>query len=167
MNKKFLVLAIAAAATATSASAATVYKDDTSTFNVGGRAEFRGDFVGQDDGDKIDGTMANKSRFRLNLGGETQITDNLTGFGFYEAEQTVKSSGNNEANDNFTQRYMFAGFGTEYGKVSFGRQDTATVMISQMSDISTYSGGQKHLPKQVTSKLTTLSCTLVTSSMML
>lgn len=143
MNKKFLVLAIAAAATATSASAATVYKDDTSTFNVGGRAEFRGDFVGQDNGEKIDGTMANKSRFRLNLGGETQITDNLTGFGFYEAEQTVKSSGNNEANDNFTQRYMFAGFGTEYGKVSFGRQDTATVMISQMSDISTYSGGQK------------------------
>lgn len=141
MNKKLLVLAIAAAAT--SASAATVYKDDTSTLNVGGRAEFRGDFIGTDSGDEIDGSMNNASRFRLNIGGETQITDGLTGFGFYEAEQGVNSSGNNDANNDFTQRYMFAGLGTDYGKVSFGRQDTATVMISQMSDISTYSGGQK------------------------
>lgn len=143
MNKKLLVLAIAAAATATSASAATVYKDDSSTLNVGGRAEFRGDFVGTDSGDEIDGSMNNASRFRLNVGGETQITDGLTGFGFYEAEQGVNSSGDNDANTDFTQRYVYAGLGTNYGDFSFGRQDTATVMISQMSDISTYSGGQK------------------------
>ncbi|MCF7353980.1 porin [Vibrio sp. CK2-1] len=143
MNKKLLVLAIAAAATATSASAANVYKDGTTTLDVGGRAEFRGDFIGTDSGDEIDGTMHNASRFRLNVGGETQITDGLTGFGFYEAEQGVKSSGDNDASSDFTQRYMFAGLGTKFGDVSFGRQDTATVMISQMSDISTYSGGQK------------------------
>ncbi|TVO40055.1 porin [Vibrio algivorus] len=143
MNKKLLVLAIAAAATATSASAANVYKDGTNTLDIGGRAEFRGDFIGTDSGDEIDGSMMNNSRFRLNVGGETQITDGLTGFGFYEAEQTVISSGNNDANSDFKQRYMYAGFGTNYGDVSFGRQDTATVMISQMSDISTYSGGQK------------------------
>lgn len=143
MNKKLLVLAIAAAATATSASAANVYKDGTNTLDIGGRAEFRGDFIGTDSGDEIDGSMMNNSRFRLNVGGETQITDGLTGFGFYEAEQTVVSSGNNTANSDFKQRYMYAGFGTNYGDVSFGRQDTATVMISQMSDISTYSGGQK------------------------
>lgn len=146
MKKTYIALAIAALATAAGANAATVYKTDATQFDIGGRAEFRGDFIGTDGGQEIDGTMHNASRFRINFAGETKITDNLSGIGFYEAEQGVNSSSDNskgEKGTDFNQRYVFAGFKTNVGNFTFGRQDTSTVMISQMSDITTYSGAQK------------------------
>ncbi|MGL6258400.1 porin [Vibrio sp. WXL103] len=151
MKKNVIALAVAAAAVATGANAATVYDNDGTELKVGGRAEFRGDFIGTG-GSEIDGTMANKSRFRLNLGGSTEISNNLSAFGFYEAEQGVYSSNDNsigEADDDddgdnpFTQRYLFAGLKGDFGAVSFGRQDTAAVIISQMSDVTTFTGAQK------------------------
>lgn len=144
MKKTYIALAIAALATAAGANAATVYKTDATQFDIGGRAEFRGDFIGNPgSGKEIDGTMRNASRFRINFAGETKITDNLSGIGFYEAEQGVTSSADNDATTDLTQRYVFAGFKTNVGNFTFGRQDTSTVMISQMSDITTYSGAQK------------------------
>ncbi|GAA5647068.1 porin [Vibrio proteolyticus] len=152
MNKTLIALALAAVAGG--ASAATdfspavnggdntnaIYSADGANLFLGGRAEFRGDFNGNEDGSDIDGTMADKSRVRLNVGGTTQITDTLSGFGFYEAEQTTKS-----ANDDskFQQRYAYVGLMGTYGAVSFGRQNTAGVQISDMSDIATYTGDQK------------------------
>ncbi|CAH0528994.1 porin [Vibrio hippocampi] len=126
-----------------SALAAEVYNSDGTSLAVGGRAEFRGDFAGKDSGEELDGTMNNKSRFRLNADMNTSITSDLDGFAFYEAEQTVNSSSGNDSNTDFKQRYMYVGLSTNGNSVSFGRQDTAVVQISQMSDISTYSGDQK------------------------
>ncbi|MGR5118628.1 porin [Vibrio astriarenae] len=143
MNKTLIALAVSAAAVATGANAANVYSSEGTELNIGGRAEFRGDFVGKSNGEELDGSMSNKSRFRLNVGGTTEITDSLSGFGFYEAEQGVTSSGDGDANDDFTQRYMFAGLKGDFGAISFGRQDTAAVQISQMSDVTTFSGAQK------------------------
>ncbi len=144
MNKNLITLAVSAAAVvaASGVNAANVYSSDGTELNIGGRAEFRGDFIG-DSGNEIDGTMANNSRFRLNLGGTTEITSDLSGFGFYEAEQGVNSSTSNDANTDFKQRYMFAGLSGSFGAVSFGRQDTAAVQISQMSDVTTFTGAQK------------------------
>ncbi|OIQ25276.1 porin [uncultured Vibrio sp.] len=146
MKKTLIALAVVAAAVSTGASAANVYSEDGTELNVGGRAEFRGDFIGKSEDGRIkevEGTMKNSSRFRLNVGGSTQISDTLSGFGFYEGEQGVKSSSGNEANDNFKQRYMYAGLQGNFGAVSFGRQDTAAVQISQMSDVTTFTGAQK------------------------
>ncbi|WP_146441851.1 porin [Vibrio kanaloae] len=140
-NKTLIALAIAATVSA-GANAANVYSQDGTELNVGGRAEFRGDFIGNG-GEEIEGTMANNSRFRLNVGGTTEINESLSGFGFYEAEQTVNSSSDNDANSDFKQRYMFAGLQGNFGAVSFGRQDTAAVQISQMSDVTTFTGAQK------------------------
>lgn len=147
MKKTLITLALASMAT--TASAANVYSQNGSELNIGGRAEFRGDFNGsesinKDTGDnKIEGTMENKSRFRLNVGGSTEINDNLTGYGFYEAEQTVNSSSDNNQETNFKQRYMYAGLKGNWGALSFGRQNTAGVQISDMSDIATFTGAQK------------------------
>lgn len=142
MNNKTLIALAVAATVSAGANAANVYSQDGTELNVGGRAEFRGDFIGNG-GEEIEGTMANNSRFRLNVGGTTEINESLSGFGFYEAEQTVKSSSDNTAEDTFKQRYMFAGLQGEFGAVSFGRQDTAAVQISQMSDVTTFTGAQK------------------------
>ncbi len=90
--------------------------------------------------------MDNASRFRVNVGGETRITDSLNGIGFYEAEQTVGNGGDdrNTGNTQFKQRYMYAGIVAGDNTVTFGKQDSATVQISQMSDnVSTHSGIQK------------------------
>ncbi|MCL9773835.1 porin [Vibrio methylphosphonaticus] len=147
--------AIAAAITTTlvsgSALAAEVYNSDGTSLSIGGRAEFRGDFQGQASGSELDGTMDNKSRVRINVGGETKITDSLSGIAFYEAEQTVvngsgvgSNSAQNAQNNAFTQRYMYAGLSTNGGDVTFGKQDAATVQISQMTDtVTTHSGIQK------------------------
>lgn len=144
MKKAVLASAVFAAMISGSALAAEVYNADGTSLKIGGRAEFRGDFIGSG-GKEIDGTMKNNSRVRLNIGGETQISDNLTGFGFYEAEQTVKSSSGKEGSaGKNTQRYMFAGIGTQFGDFSFGKQDTAGVQISQMSDDGQiWTGAQK------------------------
>ncbi|PSW14593.1 porin [Photobacterium rosenbergii] len=141
MKKTLITLALASMAT--TATAANVYSQNGSELNIGGRAEFRGDFNGKENGDKVDGTMQNKSRFRLNVGGSTEINDNLTGYGFYEAEQTVNSSDDNSQETNFKQRYMYAGLKGNWGALSFGRQNTAGVQISDMSDIATFTGAQK------------------------
>ncbi|PMK04510.1 porin [Vibrio sp. 10N.261.55.A7] len=146
MKKTLIALAVVAAAGSTGAHAANVYSSDGTELNVGGRAEFRGDFIGNG-GKEIEGTMANKSRFRLNVGGTTQISDTLSGFGFYEGEQGVGSSANDQGSTDtttsFKQRYMYAGLQGDFGAVSFGRQDTAAVQISQMSDVTTFTGAQK------------------------
>ncbi|MFV8461964.1 porin [Vibrio campbellii] len=142
MKKAVLASAVVAALVSGSSLAATVYSSDGTELKIGGRAEFRGDFIGSG-GEEIDGTMENKSRFRLNVGGTTEINNDLSGFGFYEAEQGVKSSADNEKTENFKQRYMYAGLAGNFGAVSVGRQDTAAAQISEMSDVTIYSGDQK------------------------
>lgn len=144
MKMAAIATAITTALVSGSALAAEVYNSDGTSLSVGGRAEFRGDFQGLDSGAKLDGTMDNESRFRLNVGGETQITSDLKGVAFYEAEQRVENSNSNGGNELFKQRYMYAGLSTNGNTVTFGKQDAATVQISQMSDnVSTYSGAQK------------------------
>ncbi|WP_394240240.1 porin [Vibrio astriarenae] len=143
MNKTLIALAVSAAAVATGANAANVYSSEGTELNIGGRAEFRGDFIGSG-GEEVEGSMANQSRFRLNVGGTTEITNSLSGFGFYEAEQGVGTDDDpNAQNSDFKQRYMFAGLKGDFGAISFGRQDTAAVQISQMSDVTTFTGAQK------------------------
>ncbi|MFA0159588.1 porin, partial [Vibrio sp. 10N.261.46.A3] len=142
MKKAVLASAVVAALVSGSSLAATVYSSDGTELKIGGRAEFRGDFIGSG-GKEIDGTMKNKSRVRLNVGGTTEITSDLSGFGFYEAEQGVTSSADNDETDSFNQRYMYAGFEGNFGAVSVGRQDTAAAQISEMSDVTIYSGDQK------------------------
>ncbi|GAA5645857.1 porin [Vibrio proteolyticus] len=143
MKKAAISTAILTALVSGSSLAATVYSNDGTELKIGGRAEFRGDFNGAEDGKDIEGTMKNKSRVRVNVVGSTQISDSLSGFGKYEAEQSVLSSGDKDANTEFKQRYAFAGLKGDFGSVSAGRQDTAGVQISDMSDIGTYTGDQK------------------------
>ena len=135
MKKAVLASAVVAALVSGSSLAATVYSSDGTELKIGGRAEFRGDFIGSD-GAEVEGTMEDKTRFRLNLGGKTELTDTVTAFGFYEAEQ---STGDSE----FDNRYMYAGVDFDGQAVSVGRQDMASVIVSDFTDITEFSGVQQ------------------------
>ncbi|CAK2993800.1 Outer membrane protein [Vibrio crassostreae] len=135
MKKAVLASAVVAALVSGSSLAATVYSSDGTELKIGGRAEFRGDFIGSG-GEEIEGTMEDKTRFRLNLGGKTELTDTVTAFGFYEAEQ---STGDSE----FDNRYMYAGVDFDGQAVSVGRQDMASVIVSDFTDITEFSGVQQ------------------------
>ncbi|ELJ8442006.1 anion-selective porin [Vibrio cholerae] len=145
MKKAAIAVAVLSAVVSGSTLAATVYDAEGTSLKVGGRLEFRGDFNGDDKGKEIEGTMLNKSRVRLNVAGETDIGAGMKGFGFWEAEQGVKSSAgtSTEQETTFKQRYMYVGMKGDFGSLSFGRQNTAGVQISDMSDIGTFTGDQK------------------------
>ncbi|YCO00617.1 porin [Vibrio sp. VNB-15] len=135
MKKAALTTAVLTALVSSPSFAATVYKDDGTELKVGGRVEFRGDFIGSD-GAEIDGSMEDASRARLNLKGKTDIGNGLSAFGVYEAEQKTGKS-------EFKNRYMYAGVSADAGDFSVGRQDMAAVIISDMTDITEFSGVQQ------------------------
>lgn len=132
MKTSAVASALFLALASTSTVAATVYSNDGTELSVGGRVEFRGDIQSDDDN-----TIADKTRARLNVKGSSQVSEDLTAFGFYEAEQ--------EAGAEFKNRYMFAGLDTNFGAFSAGTQDQAAVMISNISDITTFSGNQQNI----------------------
>ena len=135
MKKVVVASAVFAALTSGSALAATVYKADGTELKIGGRVEFRGDFIGSG-GDEVAGSMKDKSRARLNLKGKKELDDGKTAFAVYEAEQ-----GSGESD--FDNRYMYAGVDFDGHTLSFGRQDMAAVIVSDFTDISEFSGEQQ------------------------
>ncbi|WP_153448902.1 porin [Vibrio algicola] len=131
MKKAVLASAVLAALISTSSIAASVYKDDSSEITLGGRAEARFNVSNNNEYDaaglKTKSNFDDKTRARINISGNTQISDGLTGFGTYENE--VYTSG-----EPIFTRYLFAGIGTEIGNFSYGKQDTALVMITDFTD---------------------------------
>lgn len=135
MKKAALTTAILSALVTAPSFAATVYSNDGTELKVGGRVEFRGDFIGSG-GAEVEGSMEDKSRARVNLKGKTDIGNGLSAFGVYEAEQDTGES-------EFQNRYMYAGVDSDAGAFSVGRQDMAAVIISDMTDITEFSGVQQ------------------------
>lgn len=134
MNKKFLALAVAAASISTAASAATVYKDDTSTLNIGGRVEVRGNISSANKSDSDDNKYEDASRVRLNIGGEQKLNDDISFIGFTEFELTENDS--NETDDLSTNtRYLYAGITSQrFGALTYGHQDTSFTYITNWTD---------------------------------
>lgn len=134
MKKAVIASAVLSALVSGSALAANVYSADGTELSIGGRAEFRGDFT-----DAVEGTMEDKTRARLNVKGSTQINDDLSAFAFYEGEQSTGGK------TGLSNRYMYAGVGTSIGDFSVGRQDMAAVIVSDMTDITEFSGLQQEI----------------------
>ncbi len=135
---KYAAVAVAVLASLSSGSvfAAKVYDSEGTELKVGGRVEFRGDFIGTSKGAEIEGSMDDSTRARLNLKGQSQLNDSMTAFAVYEAEQDTGT-------DQFENRYMYAGVDFGQQAVSFGRQDMASVIVSDFTDITEFSGIQQ------------------------
>lgn len=130
MKKTLLATLILSSFVSGAVSAATVYDKEDTKLSIGGRAEVRALFS-----DAVDGSMLDESRARINFEGETKISESLTGFAFMEYEIKPGEEAKN--------RYLFAGIGTQAGDFSYGRQDTSSVQISDMTDIASYHSGQQ------------------------
>ncbi|MFV0575876.1 MAG: porin [Vibrio sp.] len=146
MKKTVISTAILSALISSSAFAANVYKDGTTELNISGRAEARfnassnneyksytdeiiiGNKIIKENRERKNGNKFDDlSRARLSVTGRTEISSSLYGFGKYENEVTKDSD--------LEARYIFAGIGTEIGEFSYGKQDTAQVMITDFTDI--------------------------------
>ncbi|HHP0467320.1 TPA: porin [Vibrio harveyi] len=132
--KKLTVLA-AAILVASGANAATVYKTDDLTLDIGGRAEARADFFNAE-AKTANGTeqdVNDASRFRLNVKASTDLNDEWTGFGFIENE--YNKNGLSET------RHLYVGVADETTEIRYGKTDGALGQVTDMVDFfQSYSG---------------------------
>lgn len=111
-------------------SAATLYKNDTQEFNVGGRVEVRGNLT--------DGDYTDKSRVRLNVNGKNKLNQDLTVFGRYEFELTENTDDNDA---NLETRHLYVGAETKLGALIYGHQSNAVTYLTDFTDLAeTFSG---------------------------
>lgn len=136
MNKKLLALAVAAASVSTAASAATIYQDDTSTLNMGGRVEVRANFSDANKTDSDDNIYEDASRVRFNLGGEQKLNDDISFIGFTEWEITENSDPVGD-DAQINTRYMYGGVQSQkFGGLTYGHQDNAFTYLTNFTDMA-------------------------------
>ncbi|WP_202107627.1 porin [Succinivibrio dextrinosolvens] len=128
MKKSLLALAVIAVAA--SANAATVYDKDGTKLTIDGRVQsvfYSGNHTGKNAGEN-DSTIRNSSRF--GIGGKTQITDWVAGFGYSQWDTTDGGS-----NNNFNVRDQFVGadFG-DFGKLQAGRYRDSVYYVENITD---------------------------------
>lgn len=123
--KKAVLASIVAAVMSGSVMAVEVYSSDGTTLKIGGRAEARFNVSDNNESD-TNSSFKDKSRARLNISGKTKVSQQLYGFGKYEAQFS--------GSEDLSNRYFFAGLGTNFGEFSYGKQDSAQVMLTDFTD---------------------------------
>lgn len=137
--KKITVAISAVAASvlmAMSAQAAEVYNKDGNKLDLYGKVNAK-HYFSSDAGNDGDTSYA-----RLGFKGETQITDQLTGFGQWEYEFKGNRAEGSEATQNDKTRLAFAGlrFG-DYGSIDYGRNYGVAYDIGSWTDVLPEFGG--------------------------
>jgi outer membrane protein N len=137
MNKKALALLISAFFTAGTASAAEIYNQDGNKLDLYGKIDGLHYFSdnGRADGDQ--------SYVRFGLKGETQITNQLTGYGQWE--YNVQANDTEGSDDQSWTRLGFAGlkFGN-YGSFDYGRNYGVLYDVEAWTDVLPEFGGDSY-----------------------
>ncbi|MEG0278693.1 MAG: porin [Morganella sp. (in: enterobacteria)] len=119
MKKTLLAVLVPLVALSGAASAAEVYNKDGNKLDLYGKVDVRHLFSDNDRPAGVSSQDGDDSRFRIGIKGETQITDQLTGFGRFENE--IKTNGTEGENDNKV-RLAYAGLKfAEFGSLDYGR----------------------------------------------
>ncbi|MGL6417332.1 porin [Aeromonas allosaccharophila] len=130
MKKSALTIAISSLLLASGAHAATVYNQNDTKLEIGGRAQ--GAYYGTDN----NAAEGDQSYFRVNMRGETKIAPEMKAFGF--AEYNLPTSGS----DNDELRYAYAGIKHDrFGAFSYGRQDGLFGIVNDYTDVLPEWGG--------------------------
>ncbi len=136
MKRNILAVVIPALLVAGAANAAEIYNKDGNKLDLYGKINGLHYFgTGDDNGDS--------TYVRLGLKGETQIADQLTGYGQWEYQMNAHQSENNRA-QNFT-RVAFAGlkFG-DYGSLDYGRNYGVMYDVGAWTDMLPEFGGDSY-----------------------
>lgn len=138
MKNVIYILPLLAAVSGVS-QAAQIYKSEDHQLELGGRLEGRLNWSDKNKQQPGDSTAEGKSRARVNLEAQSKISSGLTAFGRLEVELSDS--------DEVTElRYMYTGIDTNYGAMTFGKNDTSLVELSDMTDILYTFGGNAAEP---------------------
>lgn len=114
MMKRNILAIVIPALLAGTANAAEIYNKDGNKLDLYGKVDVR-HFFGKSSG----GDEGDDSRVRLGIKGDTQISDQLTGFGRFEWETKTNKS---EAENENTNRLAYAGLKiADFGSLDYGR----------------------------------------------
>ncbi|EEZ7156664.1 porin OmpC [Escherichia coli] len=138
MNKLSVAISAVAASVllAMSAQAAEVYNQD------GNKLDLYGKVVGKHYFSSNEGENGDKSYARLGFKGETQVNEQLSGFGQFQYEFKGNKTEESGSTKNDKTRLAFAGlkFG-DYGSVDYGRNYGVTYDVAAWTDVLPEFGG--------------------------
>ncbi|MBT0501291.1 porin [Morganella morganii subsp. morganii] len=141
MKRNILAVVIPALLVAGAANAAEIYNKDGNKVDLYGKVDVRHMFAKSDDNGSKNGSKedGDDSRVRFGIKGETQITDQLTGFGRFENE--IKTNGTEGDNKNKV-RLAYAGFKfAEFGSIDYGRNYGVVYDTAAWTDVLPLFGG--------------------------
>ncbi|EKN5940695.1 porin [Yersinia enterocolitica] len=136
MKRNILAVVIPALLVAGAANAAEIYNKDGNKLDLYGKVDARHQFsdnAGQD---------GDKSYVRFGFKGETQITDQLTGYGQWEYNVQANNSEGSDAQDGNATRLGFAGLKfAEFGSFDYGRNYGVIYDVNAWTDMLPVFGG--------------------------
>lgn len=136
MKRNILAVVIPALLAAGAANAAEIYNKDGNKLDLYGKVDARHSFS---DNDKQDG---DKSYVRFGFKGETQITDQLTGYGQWEYNIQANNAEGSGAQDGNATRLGFAGLKfAEFGSFDYGRNYGVIYDVNAWTDMLPVFGG--------------------------
>lgn len=143
MKFRILSLLVPALLVAGSASAAEIYNKDGNKLDLYGLVDGLHYFSNDA------GSDGDQSYIRMGFKGETQINDQLTGYGQWEYQVQANHAESSDSGDNSFTRYGFAGlkFG-DYGSFDYGRNNGVLYDVAAYTDMqpefdgSTYGADQ-------------------------
>ncbi|HHR5881883.1 TPA: porin [Providencia alcalifaciens] len=134
MKRNILAMVIPALLAAGAANAAEIYNKDGNKLDLYGKVDVRHYFANSESGEDGD-----DSRVRLGIKGDTQINDQLTGFGRFEWETKTNKTETNNENKN---RLAYAGLKfKDFGSVDYGRNYGVIYDTNAWTDVMPLWGG--------------------------
>lgn len=136
MKRNILAVVIPALLAAGAANAAEIYNKDGNKLDLYGKVDARHSFS---DNNKQDG---DKSYVRFGFKGETQITDQLTGYGQWEYNIQANNAEESGAQEGNATRLGFAGLKfAEFGSFDYGRNYGVIYDVNAWTDMLPVFGG--------------------------
>lgn len=137
-NYKLLAGLLPAMMVAGAVNAAEVYNKDGNKLDVSGQIEGN-HYFSSDKGEDGDNSFV-----RFGIMGETQVNEQITGYGFYQAELTA-SSAENSGDNGSTTRYAYAGIKIgDAGSLDYGRNNGILYDIGGWTDVLPEFGGDSY-----------------------
>ncbi|WP_347254564.1 porin OmpC [Leminorella grimontii] len=133
MKRRILAIVIPALLVVGSVNAAEIYNKDGNKIDITGKIQGSHYFSDAKDSD------GDNTYVRFGLRGETQVNEQITGYGFYQAEMNASDS---EGDNGQKTRYAYAGIKVgDAGSLDYGRNDGILYDIGGWTDVLPEFGG--------------------------